>query len=91
MLLLKPIGSVQQVFVRHYGVNVYRWKKGLAPRYAYSPISETAEFSYTDGKGFSPMNKMQKARYERDQVLVSQVVKYMKQFEEAKKLAASKK
>jgi hypothetical protein len=87
-LLKQSVSNVHHTIVRHYGVNVHRWKKGLAPRFAYSALSETPEFSYTDGKGFSPLNSMQKSRYERDQRLVAEVVKHLKQFEQAKQLAA---
>ena len=86
MSLLKVNTSTTRQIVRNYGVNVYRKKKGLPPRYAYSPLSETAEFSYLNGRGYAPLNKRQQARYERDQHFGKQVVKYMEQFRVAKEL-----
>lgn len=88
--LLKVQPATTQI-VRNYGVNVYRRKKGLPPRFAYSPLSETAEFSYLDGRGYAPLNQRQRARYERDQHFGKQVIKYMDQFKVAKELVAQSK
>ena len=88
--LLKINKSTNQ-FIRNYGVNSYRRKKGLPPRYAYSPLSETPEFSYLDGKGYAPLNQRQQARYERDQYFGKQVIKYMDQFKLAKQLVLKSK
>ena len=77
---------LQQMTIRQFGINVYRLKKGLAPRYAYSPLSETSEFSYMDGKGFAPLNKQQKLRHERDQKFAATIVKHLKEFELAKRI-----
>lgn len=91
MSLLKVNQSATAQIVRNYGVNVYRRKKGLPPRFAYSPLSETAEFSYLDGRGYAPLNQRQQARYERDQHFGKQVIKYMEQFKTAKELVAKSK
>ena len=78
-------------FIRNYGVNVYRKKKGLPPRFAYSALSETPEFSYLDGRGYAPLNIRQQKRYERDQHFGKQVIKYMDQFKVAKQLVKQSK
>ena len=91
MSLLKVNNSTTTQIVRNYGVNVYRKKKGLPPRYAYSPLSETPEFSYLDERGYAPLNKRQQARYERDQHFGKQVIKYMDQFKLARELVQQSK
>lgn len=88
---LLKVNQTTNRFVRCYGVNVTRRKQGLGPRFAYSALSDTPEFSYLDGRGYAPLNKRQQSRYERDQHFGKQVVKYMEQFKVAKELVKKSK
>ena len=60
---------------------------GLPRRYqSPSPISDSPEWSYVDGRGFGPLSRRQLARHKRHQRWASEIIQVMNQMKVAKEL-----
>lgn len=65
----------------------WRADNNLPPRfYPGTVLTEAPEFSFTDGRGYGPMNHAQKMRYYRDGIFTNEVIQITNQMVQAKKL-----